>query len=410
MQVVAIALTLAGTATASPQTAAPPTPPVTAGWSDGFVLQSDNGDFRLQIGALLHLDGRFALDDVAESVNDTFIVRRLRPYLRGRIARRFEFFFNPDFGLGTLVVQDAYVDTIFSPAFRLRIGKAKSPFGFERLHVVGNLLFVERAMPTSIAPNRDVGIQILGETFRGRLCYLGGVVNGVPDGMSADIDTGDGKDVVGRVVVKPFAPEPKSPLQQLMLGFSVSAGPQSGALALPTYRTVSLQQTYFSYGGATADGVHTRYSPQLAYFYKAFGGWVEYARSELTVRKGEVVEDVAHDAWQVAGSIMLTGEQPSDGTTAVRPRANFDFGQGHYGALQIAARYHALTVEDRAFTADLAAAGSSRKANAWTVAANWYLTPNVRYVLNFERTAFDNHAEGARPAENALVFRTQVFF
>ena len=343
-QFVTVALTLAGTAAAFAQTAAPPTPPVTAGWGDGFFIQSDNGDFRLQVGALVHLDGRFALDDVAESVNDTFVVRRLRPYLRGRIARRFEFFFNPDFGLGTLVLQDAYVDTIFSPAFRLRIGKAKSPFGFERLHVVGNMLFFERAMPTSIAPNRDVGIQILGETFRGRLSYLGGVVNGVPDGMSADIDTGDGKDVVGRVVVKPFATEPKSPLQQLMLGFSVSAGPQSGALALPTYRTVSLQQAYFSYSGATADGVRTRYSPQLAYFYKAFGGWVEYARSELPVRKAEVVEDVAHDAWQIAGSIdadRRTALGRHDGGSSAR---QFRF---RSGPLRRAADRRALSRLDR---------------------------------------------------------------
>ena len=33
----------------------------TSGWRDGFFIQSDNGDYRLQIGGLVHADGRFAL-------------------------------------------------------------------------------------------------------------------------------------------------------------------------------------------------------------------------------------------------------------------------------------------------------------------------------------------------------------
>jgi hypothetical protein len=41
---------------------------------------------------------------------------------------------------------------------------------------------------------------------------------------------------------------------------------------------------------------------------------------------------------------------------------------------------------------------------------NWYLTPNFKYVFNVERTVFDGGADGARPAENALAFRTQINF
>jgi hypothetical protein len=41
---------------------------------------------------------------------------------------------------------------------------------------------------------------------------------------------------------------------------------------------------------------------------------------------------------------------------------------------------------------------------------NWYLTPNYKYVFNFERTVFDGDPNGPRKAEDALVFRTQVNF
>jgi phosphate-selective porin OprO/OprP len=130
----------------------------------------------------------------------------------------------------------------------------------------------------------------------------------------------------------------------------------------------------------------------------------------MPISMGTVREEIAHDAWQVAGSLVLTGEDATDSSTGIRPGANFDFGQGHLGAFQVAARYHTLQVDERALALGLAAAGSSRRADAWTVGLNWYLTPNFRYTGNFERTVFDDDPDGLRKAENALVFRTQVSF
>jgi phosphate-selective porin OprO/OprP len=386
------------------------TPPIQAGWQDGFFIQSPDGYFKLQIGLLVHADGRFAPDDSNEEVVNTFAFRRLRPYLRGRFSRRFEFYFVPDFAGGTLVVQDAYVDTVFAPAFRIRAGKGKTPFGLERLHSASNLLFFNRALPTALAPNRDIGIQVLGDISGGVVSYLAGVMNGVPDGGSADVDTNDSKDLSGRFIVRPFNKRATSPLRGLSLAISGSTGRQSGAAALPTFRTQSLEQLYFSYSGASADGVRKRYSPQVSYYYKAFGGFAEYVHTEMPILKGSVREDIANQAWQVAGSLVLTGEAATDASAGVRPRANFDFGNGHLGAFQIAVRYHTLKINDRAFTLNLATAGSSRKAAGWTAGLNWYLTPNFRYVFNFERTVFDGDPDGPRKAENALVFRTQVAF
>ena len=48
------------------QAAAPPA--VTAGWQDGFFIQSADGDFRLQVGLLAHVDCRFALGDSSQAV------------------------------------------------------------------------------------------------------------------------------------------------------------------------------------------------------------------------------------------------------------------------------------------------------------------------------------------------------
>jgi phosphate-selective porin OprO/OprP len=397
------------------EAAAPPAPRIVAG-QDGLAVESANGDYRLQIGVLLHVDGRFALDDEAGQYADNFVVRRMRPYLRGRLARHFEFYLNPDFAGGTLTVQDAYVDTVFSPAFRIRAGKAKTPFGFERLQAASNVLFMERAFPTALAPNRDTGVRVLGDLFGGVVGYMTGVMNGVADGASADLETNDGKDLAGRLVLRPFnRAGTGSAGRGLGFGFAASRGEARGILALPVLRTQTLQQPYFSYAvaatpPAAADGVRTRYSPSAWYFYKAFGGWTEYVHTQTPIRRGDTAAGVAHDAWQVAGSWVLTGESATDSAGGVRPRRNFDFGHGGWGAFQVSLRYHQLEIDDRAFTAGFAAPGASGTARAMTAGVRWYLTGNLWYTLNFERTVFDGNAGGPRRAENGLAFRTQVYF
>jgi phosphate-selective porin OprO/OprP len=390
--------------------AVPPAPRVIGG-QDGLAIESGNGDYRLQIGLLVHGDGRFAAGEDAAAVADTFGVRRLRPYLRGRLLRRFEFYFNPDFAGGTLVVQDAYVDTIFAPAFRIRAGKGKTPFGMERLHSASNILFLERAFPTALVPNRDVGVQVLGDISGGIVSYLAGVMNGVADGASGELDANDSKDVSGRLVFRPFTRRTASALRGLGLAISGSAGRQAGAAALPTFRTQTMQQTYFTYGaGAVAAGTRTRYSPQLFFFRRQLGGWFEYVHTEMPITRAGVTGDVAHDAWQVAGSWVLTGEAATDAGVGVRPTAIFDPSTGHWGAFQVAARYHQLEVGQSAVALGLAAADASRTAQAWTVGLNWYPSGNLRYTVNFERTVFDRNRAGARAAENGIAFRTQLNF
>ena len=401
----ALVVPVAGFAQAPAQ---PPQPSRVVAGQEGFAIESGDGTFRLQIGLLVQADGRFVLEDDDHRVVDTFAFRRLRPYLRGRFSRRFEFYFNPDFAGGTLVVQDAYVDTVFSPAFRLRAGKGKTPFGLERLHSASNLLFFNRALPTALAPNRDLGIQILGDIHGGVVSYLAGVFNGVTDGGSADLDSSDSKDVAARVIVRPFAHAANSPLRGLGLALSGSSGRQTGVNGLPAFRTQSAEQLYFSYDGAAADGIRRRYSPQAWFYFKAFGGFAEYVHTRVPIREGTARAEIAHDAWQLAASYVLTGESSTDSAAGVRPRVSFT--SGGLGAFQLAVRYHTLAVDDQAIALGFAAPGASRKADAWTAGLNWYLTPNCRYTFNFERTVFDDDPDGPRQAENAFVFRTQVAF
>src|SRR5438445_5341725 len=172
-----------GTSAASAHQAAAAAP-LQAGFDDGFFIQTANGDTRLVFGMVAQTDGRFSLDD-PNPITNTFTIRKVRPTLTGRIAKYFEFKVDPDFGNGSAVLVDAYFDILFSTKFRVRSGKDKTPVGYELEIGDAYLLFPERALASSLVPNRDIGIQVLGDLAATRVHYDGGVFNGVPDGSSS---------------------------------------------------------------------------------------------------------------------------------------------------------------------------------------------------------------------------------
>ncbi len=163
----------------------------------GFTFKSADGAYQLKIRGYVQLDSRFFLDDDQKPAIDTFTLRRVRPIFEGTLAKIFDFRIMPDFGGGTTVLQDAYMEARFNPAFRVRAGKFKPPVGLERLQSAVDLLFVERALPTNLVPNRDLGVQISGDFAGGAISYQAGVFNGVVDGGNGDGDTNDEKDVAG---------------------------------------------------------------------------------------------------------------------------------------------------------------------------------------------------------------------
>ena len=136
-------------------------PPVSVS-EEGFVLSSESGDFRLQLRGYVQFDGRFYPGDDAGAATDTFLLRRVRPILSGTVGKYFDFNLTPDFGGGSTVLQDAYIELRASPKLRVRVGKQKPPVGLERLQSATALTFVERSYPSSLLPSRDVGVQLTG--------------------------------------------------------------------------------------------------------------------------------------------------------------------------------------------------------------------------------------------------------
>lgn len=400
-----------------------PKPGVIVGASseDGFVLRSEDGSFKLQLKGLVQFDGRFFLSDGDKALTNSFLVRRARPIFQGTVARYFDFNVTPDFGGTTLVLLDAYVDAKPSVALGLRVGKQKPPIGVEHLQSDTHLGFIERALPSGLVPNRDVGVQVHGDLQRGIVSYAVGVFDGTPDGASVDIGTGDGKALVGRLVLSPFKTR-KSALKGLSIGLGGSTEKQAGASAtLAGYRSGGQNLFFLSYAqGVGPAGTRSRLAPELAFFSGPVGLLAEYVKSQARLAKTTTSGNVttttgpyalANEAWQTTLSVFVTGDQL--GVDGVKIKKPFDPAKGQWGGLQLTARVNGFTADPETFTLGWAdPARSARKAFAWGLGVSWYLNRNLKQVATFERTTFKGGAArgGDRPPENALLIRTQLAF
>ena len=399
----------------------------------GFSLKSADGKNQLKLRGTLHLDGRYLDGTDPGGVVDSFQATRVRPIFEGTFANIFDFRFMPDFGQGRTVIQDAWVNARFNPAAALQFGKFKSPVGLERLQSANDMKWVQRAFPTSLVPNRDIGFQLGGDVGAGRFSYQLAYLNGSNDGSSSetftDADINDDKEYALRLFAHPFAESDNFALRGLGFGIAGTYTDQTGNSLqplLPSFRTPG-QSTFFRFrqfsttvgapAGTIADGERTRLAPQLYYYVGSFGLLGEYTEVSQDVSRvvptGVRAGSVDSDAWQVAVSYFLTGEEAS--FRGYQPKTKFSLEDNTWGAFELKARVQSLSVGDEAFAggansfADPLASAS--QADSWGLGLNWYLNENVKWLLDYEHTTFEGGAAtGDRADEDAVQLRLAVAF
>ncbi len=367
---------------------------------EGFAIRSAGNDFLVRVGGYIQADSRFFM---GKNPIDTsaFVMRRIRPIIQGTIYKNVDFRIMTDFGSGNVIVQEAYSDVRYWKKASLRFGKFKAPFGLERLQSAADLTFVDRGLPTALAPNRDEGVQLFGDFMNGVVNYAAAVMNGVVDGGINETDSNSSKDFVGRAFLQPRA--------GLGLGLAVSRGKQSGT-QLASYKSVG-QSTFFAYAaGTTADGQRTRIGPQMFYYAGPFGLMAEYTSSSQVLRRGAIFDDVTNRAWQLQGSYFLTGERKS--YRAISPLTAFDPSTRGAGALELTGRYSELRIDPTAFANGFSVlSASAQRAREWIAGLNWYLNRNSRFLFDYEQTHFTGGAaSGNRETERGILSRFQVSF
>ena len=389
--------------------------PVTALDAGKGLAVKAPGGLEVKLRGLVQADLRHFSDDAG---NDGFLFRRVRPTLEGSWGPLVGFRITPEFAGDSATLVDAYVDLKFDPAATVRIGKVKGPIGLERLQGGGALAFVERGLPTELAPNRDIGAQLQGEVADKTLSYTLGAYNGAVDGRDAATSNPDDTfEYAGRLFWEPFK-NSETARGTLGLGVAASVGDTYGAGTsfLPRYRTPG-QQTFFSYGSnVAADGARRRHAAQGYYYAGPVGLLGEYIVSSqaVAVTSGTGAGTRAtldNSAWQLSVGYVLTGEDASFRGVAT-PSSPFTPGGDGWGALELVARYGELDVDDAAFPLFANPASAASRISSWGIGLNWYLTRNLKLAANYTRAGFDGGAVagGDRADERAVFTRAQLSF
>jgi phosphate-selective porin OprO/OprP len=381
----------------------------------GVTLASADASTSLRLRGLVQADSRWFFNDSVTN-NDAFVLRRARIISEGTFGKIFQFQIVPEFGGSSVSLLDANINVALKKELQIRFGKFKSPVGLEQLQSDSWAFFAERALPSNLVPNRDIGVLLSGDLLNGTLNYTAGVLNGVADGASSNnSDFDDDKDFVARIFVQPFKNTPGSPLAGLGFGVAANTSKQETASSLTAGYRTDAQQTFFRYRSTVVgDGDIWRVSPQAYWYYGPFGLLAEYVESTVNARAtaSSPVVELKNKAWQVAASYVLTGEDAT--YNGVVPKENFDLQAGTWGAFEIAARAANLDIDDAAFPLFADANVSASEATSYGVGLNWYLNKTIRATVDYFHTDFETSGAALggtiKQDEQAIVTRLQLNF
>ena len=139
---------------------------------------------------------------------NTFKFRRARLGVRGRVNKSFSYYFmleTSDF-IGAdqnIFLMDAFVSYDKHLWAKASMGSFKQPFGREVQQACHNLTTIDRAIVSDqlVAPQRDLGIMLLGGSNQTQFKYMVAVMNGRGLGVK---DNNNKKDLVSRITYAPY--------------------------------------------------------------------------------------------------------------------------------------------------------------------------------------------------------------
>ena len=120
----------------------------------GFYIQSPDKVFSLRITGQVQADYREFLNTKDRTDIDTFLLRRARFGLEATLGKYWEFRFLPDFGNGTTIVQDAYLNVHYWDCFEFEVGRFKQPISYEQLIQDRYVPTLERSLMDQLVPAR----------------------------------------------------------------------------------------------------------------------------------------------------------------------------------------------------------------------------------------------------------------
>jgi phosphate-selective porin OprO and OprP len=377
----------------------------TAETKGGLTIKTEDGRFEGKLGGRIHFDGNLIDGDENgrsdADISDVFF-RRARLTLSGK-AYGWEYKFEQDFAGGAPTERDLYIATKFGPG-KVYLGQFKHYNGMEEMTSSNEITFMERPyVQANFFGNQQFG---MGVGYKGGIGKAGTYAFSV---QNSKVD-GDGNNsnedlyTSARLTYAPLLAD--ASVVHLGLSYAneninterftgnppVSAGDTGGAINIQyAGRSVGSVSLLNNYNEATFVGLEAA-TVQGPFYLQA-----EYALGKADFLAGNPSQDTA--AYYVQASWHVTGESKpykSGVFKSVKPsRAG--------GAVELKARYEFAENKDLV----------DAEVEAFTVGANWYVNPNVRFMLEYIAAEAKAGTVGTPPGADepkVVTARTQFSF
>jgi len=397
---------------APPKKAAPSSQPSTqdqpkpvAGWDKNHAfIRSADGAFE----TLLTGYGQFDYHgyQAGNHPPSTFLVRRGRLSLEGKLERYFDFKIEGDFADTTsTLLRDLYINVHRIDEFQLRFGQFKEPFSQEELRSDIYQDFVERSLVNNLAPSRSPGLMASGVIDKGVFEYQIGAFNG--KGLLANNNNGTPEGVV-RVRFAPWKNTESFLGKGLFFGGAFADGRSLGGTSFRGL-TESRSFTYFS--PDNINGEYTRANGEMTWLLGPATIRAEYDQTnqhrDNLGAGGRNLPGVVAKGYMAQFTYMVTGEEKPDAGAVTPKRDLFGDGKGNsgFGAWELKFRYSNLQFTD--------GTTKSNRAETFYFGPNWYLNRFVKYLLDVGVERYKDPVRSPKPGDRnffVVLSRIQIAF
>jgi phosphate-selective porin OprO/OprP len=307
--------------------------------------------------------------------------------------------------------KDVYVNLTFIKNAQVKVGKFKIPFGLDQLTGVTHNDFVYRSLGAIyLSPARDIGVMAHGSFLKHGLQYWSGVFKHDGDNARSSKIQGGDQTFAARVTGTPFRPVMQG-LGEIEIGTAVTVSRLSDDSFRPNGlrgRTIMTQHMF--YEPVYVKGARHRWETDVDWTVGPASGraeftWVNDDRKQQGIADNDL-PDARARSWYVSGSWVLTGERKT------RPvKAEGEFLQGGWGAVELAARIEGITYDsaggtDQPFRNPRAETIFPETNRALTLGVNWTLNRFVKLQFNGIREHVDDPERN--PVLNGASFWSRV--
>lgn len=375
----------------------------------------------IKISGMAQIDSGWIHQDAANmallgDIQDGADIRRGRLGASGDLARNLGYFAEIDFAfLQRLNIMDAYLDIRDVPLLgTVRVGRWRLPFNMDALTSVRELTFLERALPFTFAPFRQIGVGFQGITPDETTTWAASVFRFPTDEYGGNIGDNGGYSGVGRLThAMSLSSRRDGPVLHLGGAYSY-VDPSNDRVRYATPPELAIGES----GGAVPAGVPRMIPPFVDTEVLIVDG-INLFDAELALTHGpfhmqsELVyalinrpdgANLALPGIYAQAGYLLTGEtRPYNWKNAVLGRVvpRHSISDGGIGAWELAARWSSIDLSD----ADV----DGGRLDDVTAGLNWYLHANAKFQFNYIH-AFLERPGTSRSNADLFAVRAQFDF